>query len=188
MNGAPYWSPPSRHHKGYIARLGSLAENTLKPELAELPALVAAAIRSGLIKRPDPSGLVPVPIIKRGPLAPWMTADCDECGCRFERHKRTLTKCQVCRIPIKACENCGADFRPADKKKACCSKGCSQKRQVANLKAQHNYVDNRPKTVECIICHQMRPVRPAGIGVAKTCSPACSKTFRAQRNQQRTNK
>jgi len=186
MNGAPYWSPPSRHHKGYIARLGSLAENTLKPELAELPALVAAAIRQGLIKRPDPSGLVPVPVVKRGPLLDWQTTECDECGCSFERHKRTLTKCQVCRIPIKPCKSCGVEFRPADKKKVCCSKECSQTMQVASFKAQHSYTQTQPKVAECVICHQVRPVRPAGSGVAKTCSPACSKVFRAARNQQRT--
>jgi hypothetical protein len=182
MNGAPYYSAPHRHQKSYMTRLGSLAEETIKPELAELPALVASAIRRGLIKRPDPSGLVPVPVVKRGPLAPWMTADCDECGISFERHKRTLTKCQVCRIPIKPCKNCGTEFRPADLKKVCCSAECSRLIQVASFRAQHTYTKSLPKMAECIVCHQVRPVRPAGSGVAKTCSPECSKQFRAARN------
>lgn len=185
MNGAPYYSPPHRHQKSYISRLGTLAECALKPELAELPELVAAAIRQGLIKRPDPSGLVPVPVVKRGPLAPWMTANCDECGVSFERHKRTLTKCQTCRIPMRACKNCQQQFRPADLKKVCCSAKCSRLIQVASFKAQHTYTKAQPKVAECVICHQVRPVRPAGSGVAKTCSPECSKIFRANRNKQR---
>ena len=188
MNGAPYYSAPHRHQKSYMSRLGSLAECALKPELAELPELVAAAIRKGLIKRPDPSGLVPVPVVKRGPLAPWMTADCDECGISFERHKRTLTKCQVCRIPIKDCKNCGKAFRPADLKKVCCSTECSRLIQVASFKAQHTYTKSLPKMAECIVCHQVRPVRPAGSGVAKACSPECSKQYRAIRNAERKTK
>jgi hypothetical protein len=188
MNGAPYWSPPNRHQKSYISRLGNLAEDALKPELAELPGLVARAIQQGLIKRPDPSGLVPTPILKRGPLAEWQTTDCNECGVTFERHKRTLTKCQVCRIPMRGCKNCGKAFRPADLKKVCCSTECSRLIQVASFKAQHTYTQTQPKTAECVICHQIRPVRPAGSGVAKTCSPECSKEYRAIRNAERKTK
>jgi hypothetical protein len=188
MNGAPYYSPPHRHQKSYVSRLGSLAEETIKPELAELPALVASAIRRGLIKRPDPSGLVPVPVVKRGPLAEWMTTACDECGVTFERHKRTLTKCQTCRIPIKDCKNCGKAFRPADLKKVCCSAECSRLIQVASFKAQHTYTQTQPKVAECIVCHQIRPVRHSGSGVAKTCSPECSKEYRAIRNAERKTK
>lgn len=186
MNGAPFWSPPHRHQKSYISRLCASSEATLNPELAEFPALVADAIRKGLIKRPDPKDLVPTPILKRGPLAEWQTTACDECGVTFERHKRTLTKCQTCRIPMRGCKNCGTQFRPADLKKVCCSTECSRLIQVASFKAQHNYTQTLPKTAECVICHQIRPVRPAGSGVAKTCSPECSKIFRANRNKQRT--
>lgn len=188
MNGAPYYSAPHRHQKGYMARLGSLAEDAIKPELAEMPSLVADAIRKGLIKRPDPSGLVPTPILKRGPLAEWQTTQCDECGVTFERHKRTLTKCEVCRISLKPCKNCGTEFRPVDRKKICCSKQCSQMLQVASFKAQHNYTKSQPKMAECIICHQIKPVRPSGSGVAKTCSPECSKEYRAIRNAERKTK
>jgi hypothetical protein len=182
MNGAPYYAPPHRHQKCYMARLGSLAEDVLKPELAELPALVASAIRKGLIKRPDPSGLVPTPILKRGPLAEWQTTDCNECGVTFERHKRTLTKCPRCRTPLLECGSCGKQFRSIDKKKVGCSTECSQKLQVASLKAQHTYTKSLPKVAECIVCHQVRPVRPSGSGVAKTCSPECSATYRKTRN------
>jgi len=185
MNGAPYWSPPNRHQKSYISRLGSLAEDALKPELAELPGLVAKAIQQGLIKRPDPSGLVPVPIVKRGPLLDWQTASCEECGLSFERHKRTLTKCEVCRIPIKACKNCQKEFRPADRKKVCCSRNCSQAMQVASFKAQHDYSKRLPKMAECIVCREMRPTRASGKGIAKACSPKCSKEYRAIRNAER---
>ena len=185
MNGAPYYSAPHRHQKCYMARLGTLAEDVLKPELAEMPALVAAAIRQGLIKRPDPTGLVPTPILKRGPLAPWQTTQCDECGVTFERHKRTLTKCEVCRIPIKPCKNCGTEFRPVDRKKICCSKQCSQMLQIASFRAQHTYTKSLPKMAECIICRQIKPVRPSGSGIAKACSPECSKQYRALLNKQR---
>ena len=188
MNGAPYYSPPHRHQKSYMSRLGTITEQAIKPELAELPELVASAIRQGLIKRPDPSGLVPVPVVKRGPLAPWMTADCDECGVSFERHKKTLTKCQGCRIPMRDCKNCGTQFRPADLKKVCCSTECSRLIQVASFKAQHNYSKTLPKMAECIVCHQIKPVRPSGSGVAKACSPECSKKYRVIRNAERKTK
>jgi len=185
MNGAPYYSAPHRHQKSYMSRLGSLAEPTAKPELAEMPALVAAAIRQGLIKRPDPKDTIPLPILKRGPLAPWQTAECLECQCTFERNRRNIVKCETCRIPIKVCKNCQKEFRPVDRKKVCCSRECSQAMQIASFKAQHNYTKSLPKMAECIICHQVRPVRPSGSGVAKTCSPECSKQFRAIRNAER---
>jgi hypothetical protein len=185
MNGAPYYSAPHRHQKSYMSRLGTLAECALRPELAELPALVAAAIRKGLIKRPDPSGLVPRPILQRGPLAPWQTTQCDECGVTFDRHKRTLTKCKACRIAMRDCKNCGTYFRPKDMKTVCCGADCSQKMQVASYKAQHQYSTRLPKMAECIICRQIKPVRPSGNGVAKTCSPECSKQFRSIRNAER---
>ena len=185
MNGAPYYSPPHRHQKSYMSRLGTLAECALKAELAELPELVASAIRKGLIKRPDPKDLVPVPIVKRGPLAPWQTTECLECSCTFERNRRNIVKCEACRIPIKACKNCQKEFRPADRKKVCCSKECSQKMQIASFKAQHTYSKTLPKMAECIVCRQIKPVRPSGSGVAKTCSPECSKQFRAIRNAER---
>jgi len=188
MNGAPYYSAPHRHQKSYISRLGSLAEDVLKPELAEMPGLVADAIRKGLIKRPDPRGMVPTPILKRGPLAEWQTTQCDECAISFERHKRTLTKCKTCRIPMRDCKNCQREFRPKDMKTICCSAECSQKMQVASFKAQHEYSQRLPKMAECIICHQIEPTRPSGSGVAKTCSPECSKQFRAIRNAERQSK
>jgi hypothetical protein len=75
-----------------------------------------------------------------------------------------------------------------DRKKVCCSRECSQIMQVASFKAQHNYTKSQPKMAECIICHEIRPVRPSGSGVAKTCSPECSKKFRAIRNAERKTK
>jgi hypothetical protein len=188
MNGAPYYSAPHRRQKSYMTRLGSLAEDVLKPELAEMPGLVAAAIRKGLIKRPDPSETIPSPVAKVGPLADWQTIACTDCGCTFERRQRKLTTCTTCRIPIKTCKNCQTEFRPVDRKKVCCSKQCSQLMQVASFKAQHNYTKSQPKMAECIICHEIRPVRPSGSGVAKTCSPECSKKFRAIRNAERQSK
>ena len=182
MNGAPFWSPPHRHQKSYISRLCASTESTLNPELAEFPALVADAIRKGLIKRPDPKDLVPVPIVKRGPLAPWQTAECLECQCTFKRNRRNIVKCETCRIPIKACKNCQIEFRPVDRKKVCCSRECSQKMQIASFRAQHTYSKTLPKMAECIVCRQIKPVRPSGSGVAKTCSPECSAAFRKIRS------
>jgi hypothetical protein len=188
MNGAPYYSAPHRHQKSYISRLGSLAEDVLKPELAEMPGLVADAIRKGLIKRPDPSQTIPTPVAKLGPLADWQTTQCKECGCTFERRQRKHITCATCRIPIKSCKNCQKEFRPVDRKKVCCSRECSQIMQVASFKAQHDYTKKLPKMAECIICHEIRPVRPSGSGVAKTCSPECSKQYRAIRNAERKTK
>jgi hypothetical protein len=173
MNGAPYYSAPHRHQKSYTSQLGSLAKETIKSELAELPALVASAIRRGLIKRPDPAGLVPVPIIKRGPLAEWMTSACDECGLSFERHKRTLTKCPTCRTPMLECGNCGKQFRSVDKKKVGCSTECSQLLQVLNYKH---------KVACCVVCHGSISKKRIGSAVAKTCSAQCSATYRKTRN------
>jgi hypothetical protein len=165
-----------------------MAEAEIKPELAEFSELVADAIRKGLIKRPDPSGLVPTPILKRGPLAEWQTTQCDECGVTFERHKRTLTKCKTCRIPMRNCKNCQKEFRPSDRKKVCCSRVCSQVMQIASFKAQHVYTKKQPTMAECVICRQIKPARPSGNGVAKTCSPECSKVFRTIRSKQANSK
>lgn len=172
MNGAAYYSPPHRHQKSYISRLGSMAEDTLKPELAELPALVASAIRRGLIQRPDPRGMVPTPMLKRGPLAEWQTTDCDECGVTFARHKRTLTRCQPCRTPLLECGNCGTKFRSVYKKKVGCSPECSQKLQVQNYKH---------KVACCVVCQGSMPAIRIGSAVAKTCSAQCSATYRKTR-------
>jgi hypothetical protein len=188
MNGAPYYSAPHRHQKCYMTRLGNLAEDVLKPELAELPGLVAAAIRKGLIKRPAPSETIPAPVAKLGPLADWQTTQCEECGCTFERRQRKHTTCTTCRIPIKACKNCQKEFRPVDRKKVCCSRECSQIMQVASFKAQHDYTKSQPKMAECIVCRQIKPTRPSGSGVAKTCSTECSKEYRAIRNAERKTK
>lgn len=193
MNGAPYYSAPHRHQKSYMSRLGTMAGHVLKPELAELPELVASAIRKGLIKRPDPTGLVAEPIRKRGPLAEWQTTACDECGVTFERHHRKTVKCQLCRSPLQTCQSCGVEFRSTVFKKVGCSPECSRAMGVIRLK-QSSSAKGPPKVAECIICHQIKPVRRSGNGVAKTCSPECSKIFRAEcrkifraaRNQQRT--
>jgi hypothetical protein len=60
--------------------------------------------------------------------------------------------------------------------------------QVASFKAQHVYTKSLPKMAECIICHQIKPVRPSGSGVAKACSPECSKEYRAIKNAERQTK
>jgi hypothetical protein len=75
MNGAAYYSPPHRHQKSYAHRAG------IPAELAELPALVASAIRRGLIQRPAPSEAIPVPV--KDELADWRIANCQTCGISF---------------------------------------------------------------------------------------------------------
>jgi hypothetical protein len=187
MNGAPYYSAPHRHQKSYMTRLGTMAEDVLKPELAEMPGLVADAIRKGLIKRPDPSGLVPTPILKSAPLADWQTVNCTDCGCTFERKQRTSVKCQLCKAPARNCENCGTEFRSTFLKKVGCSSECSRLIGIVRLKARLS-CNSLPKMAECIICHQIKPVRPSGSGVAKTCSPECSQEYRAIRNAERKTK
>ena len=183
MNGAPFWSPPHRHQKSYISRLGTLAEGTVKPELSEMPDLVAAAIRQGLIKRPDPRDTIPVPPPKHGSRAAWRVAVCPECNIRFERHRKCFLKCDRCRLQPKDCRSCGASFKPADRKKVCCSKECSKALQSATFKAKHG--SKAPKTAECAICHRIRPIRQAGNSVAKTCSRECADQYRLLRNAER---
>lgn len=184
MNGAPYWSPPSRNQRCLVSILAGPATGP-KPTLDEMPALVAKAIKQGLIIPPHPSEITPVVHRK---LADWQTASCTECGASFERGRREMVKCHKCRQPEKQCSGCGNMFRPPDRKKVCCSKECSRLIQVASFKAQHTYTQTQPKVAECIVCHQIRPVRPSGSGVAKTCSPECATVYRAQKNAERTKK
>jgi len=186
MNGAPFWSPPHRHQKGYMARLGTLAEGTVKPELSEMADLVAAAIRQGLIKRPDPRDTIPTPPPKAGSRAAWRVAICPECNIRFERHRKCFLRCDRCRLQPKECKSCGASFKPADRKKVCCSKECSKALQSATFKAKHG--SKAPKLTQCVVCLEMKPVRQAGSGVAKTCSPTCADNYRRNMNQLRFKK
>lgn len=193
MNGAPYYSAPHRHQKSYMSRLGTLAGHVLKPELAEFPALVAAAIRRGIIQRPDSSQTIPPPVAKISPQAAWQTIACMDCGETFNRWQRKTVKCQLCRSSLQTCQSCGVEFRSTVFKKVGCSPECSRAMGILRLK-QSAIAKGPPKVAECIICHEIRPVRRSGNGVAKTCSPECSKIFRAEcrkifraaRNQKRT--
>jgi len=172
MNGAPYWSPPHRHEKSYAHRAG------IRAELAEMPDLVAKAIRHGLIQRPDSTSTIPTPV-KRN-LEDWRIANCDECGISFERGRRELVKCTTCRMPVRPCSGCGKDFRPPDRKKVCCSKECSQKKQVANFKRQHALTAKPLGMVQCVICKGMRPEPKRGARIAQTCSKECFIIFSRQ--------
>lgn len=183
MNGAPYYSAPHRHQKGYMARLGVLAEGAVRPELSEMADLVAAAIRQGLIKRPAPSEIIPVPPPKNGSLAAWQVTVCPDCNIRFERFRKHHIRCERCRLQPKECIRCGTVFKPADRKKVCCSAECSKALQSATFKAKHG--SKQPQLTECVICHQMRPMRHAGKSIAKSCSPECAVIYRKQKNAER---
>ena len=172
MNGAPYWSPPHRHEKSFTYRVG------IKAELAEMPELVAKAIRRGLVQRPDPSGTIPTPV--KGELAGWRITNCAECGIAFERGRRELVKCDTCRMPVRPCSGCGKEFRPPDRKKVCCSKECSQKKQVQNFKRQHALNAKPLGMVQCCICKGMRPEPKRGARIAQTCSKECLMALRKQ--------
>jgi len=180
MNGAPYWSAPNRHQKCLMTKLLSPSTGPVG-KLSELPGLVANAIKQGLIKRPDPTGTIPVPV--KGELADWRIAKCDDCGTTFERGRRELVKCASCRLPIRHCSGCGKDFRPPDRKKVCCSKECSQKKQVANFKASHSLKAKPLGMVQCCICKGMRPEPKRGARIAQTCSKECRLVLQKQKNQ-----
>ena len=172
MNGAPYWSPPHRHEKSYAHRAG------IRAELAEMPDLVEKAIRRGLIQRPDPIGTIPTPV--RGDLADWRITNCQDCGISFERGRRELVKCASCRMSVRPCSGCGKEFRPPDRKKVCCSKECSQKKQVQNFKRQHALTAKPLGMVQCVICNGMRPEPKRGARIAQTCSEECLMALRKQ--------
>ena len=180
MNGAPFWSPPNRHQKCLMTKLLSPSSGP-EGKLSELPALVASAIKQGLIKRPDPTGTIPTPI--KGELADWRTADCEECGVTFERGGRKITKCKRCRLEPKACSACGIIFRPPDRKKVCCSKECSQKKKVQNFKRKHALTAKPLGMVQCCICKVMRPEPKRGARIAQTCSKVCRVVLQKQKNQ-----
>lgn len=182
MNGAPYYSAPHRHQKCLMTKLLSHSEEPTG-KLSELPKLIASAIRQGLIKRPDPTGTIPVPV--KGKLADWRTANCEDCGVTFERGRYELVKCASCRRPVRPCSGCGKDFRPPDRKKVCCSKECSQKKQVANFKASHSLKAKPLGMVQCIICKGMRPEPKRGARIAQTCSKECRVVLQKQKNQRK---
>lgn len=182
MNGAPFWSPPSRHQKCYASMLGTPAQAANKPDLSEFPSLVEKAVRAGLIQRATAEAVSEQKA--RPPKSAWRVANCRTCGIRFERGKRILLDCDRCRIPLRNCGGCGKEFRPPDRKKFCCSKDCSRIMQVRNFKA--NYVFAAKTLVQCIVCRELKPARQAGSGVAKTCSPTCADSFRRNMNQLRT--
>lgn len=169
MNGAPYWSPPSRNQRCLVSLLAGPATGP-KPTLDEMPGLVAKAIKQGLIIPPHPSEITPVVHRK---LADWQTAACTECGASFERGRREMVKCHKCRQPEKECSGCGNMFRPPDRKKVCCSKECSQKKQVANFKHQHAAKAKPLGMVQCVVCKNMRQEPKRGSRISQTCSKEC---------------
>jgi hypothetical protein len=116
MNGAPYYSPPSRHIKTY--GFGTNA----KPLLSELPGLIEKAIKAGLVTRPVPQKLAPPPTKKW--KADWHYATCNVCKMDFIRGYKHLEQCVPCRRPLKKCNGCGKDFRPIKRKTLCCSQEC----------------------------------------------------------------
>lgn len=117
MNGAPYYSPPSRHQKTY--GFGANA----KPLLSELPGLIEKAIKAGLVTRPVEKVTVKPP--KKWKHS-WHYVNCTTCGVEFIRGHKHLVQCVTCRRPPRPCKACGKQFVPPTRKRLCCSDACAK--------------------------------------------------------------
>jgi hypothetical protein len=130
MNGAPYYSPPSRDTKTY----GFGAKQ--KPLLSELPGLIEKAIKAGLVTRPVEKPSLP-PASKEWKHS-WHYAICTGCGVQFERGHKHLVQCVTCRRPPRACNGCGKQFQPPTKKRLCCSDACAKIAQRIKHRTKKN--------------------------------------------------
>ena len=128
MNGAPFYSPPSRHQKTY--GFGAKEE---KPLLSELPALIEKAIKAGLVTRPVEKVTVKPP--KKWKHS-WHYVNCTGCGVEFVRGHKHLVQCVTCRRPPRPCKACGKEFTPHTRKRLCCSDACAKVAQGINYRTK----------------------------------------------------
>ena len=204
MNGAPCWSPAPRDRyevkltpserlkvdllempdliksamaKGLVKLPSKDAElETPRQKMAAFPAAIEAAIKAGLVYRPEPVPEKPKRIYG-GP-----TTKVCKCGTTIHIYSTMCKPCYITRSgnPLeKTCEFCGKIF-PAVKSK-CCSRECGN--LLLARRITEAALRKRPRPPQtCIVCGIQFPWRYTGTKLpAKTCTLPCAREA-ARRN------
>lgn len=160
MNGKPVWSRPART-KEYDFGSTVDARDEGAVLLSEAAALVAEALKKGLIRKPaadEPGEL--------GSKSTW--AKCNGCGDTFSRHIASIQPlCSVCRLPSVSCKACGIQFQPKQHRQICCSNDC--RATIVRAAAQGKKVAR--VTIICAACR--KPFQQTPGNKRKNCSQAC---------------
>ena len=204
MNGAPCWSPAPRSRydlkltpserlkvdllempnliqaaiaKGLVKLPSKDAElETPRQKMAAFPAAIEAAIKAGLVCRPEPVPEKPKRVYG-GP-----TTKACKCGAQIHIYSTICRACYMARAgnpPEKPCEYCGKIF-PAVKSK-CCSRECGNLLRARRITEAALRKRPRPPQI-CIVCGVEFPWRYTGTKLpAKTCTLPCTKEA-ARRN------
>lgn len=176
MNGKPVWCRPAPTRDSGI--WDPVDEPLETVTLDELPALIASAIKAGLVYRPDPAPLVAIGQRKRR----YAVGICDRCQGRFNRgHKSGLTTCVPCRRPAKICKACGKSFQPQKAEQVCCNKKCAG----LALRQQAEERHGRKPTLSCVICGAQHRYRFSGGKLSQTCGKTCGYELQKIRNAEK---
>lgn len=183
MNGKPVWCPRP-HRKDAKAPICDPDElkQTKTTLLSEMPALIAAAIKAGLVQRPGDYEQH-APSLRADRPNVWTT--CDTCHERFERGmKSKLTTCLSCRLEPIACKVCGKMFRRHQRKQQCCTLEC------AHAVARNLALERAKKRVhiECVACGKPHPLRFHGGKPVQTCGRECAKKLQKKLAEKKYNK
>ncbi len=189
MNGKPMWCRPAPTRCGDIWDKDDDTEEVVA--LAEMPRLVASAIKAGLIKvtsdEPKPFGW------REGHIE----RTCRKCQQRFwSAPNKAKLRCIPCRIPQKPCAHCGNLFQPQQKKYKTCSQECAMAaRKLYQDARSADYKAQRPQVL-CPICGVNFGMKFSAGKMAKTCGKVCGTVYfmrnaeakRAQREANQQNK
>lgn len=158
MNGHPIWCRPAPT-KGYDFP----DEPKETKDFSEMPALIEAARKKGLVQFPENEGGPGI----LGSKSEW--ASCAGCGMIFGRRKNAgIKECETCRLEKVDCKNCGKKFKPLHRQRFTCSEAC--RGELVRVAAQQKR--GRRKTVMCENCGKEMQLIPSS--TRKNCSKACS--------------
>jgi len=170
MNGAPIWCRPAPTRTGAIWDKDDESEEVVA--LAEMPRLVAAAIKAGLIKLPSDE---PKPF---GWREGYLERACRGCQQPFWGPPRSkLRRCIPCRIPQKPCSHCGKPFQPEQPHYKTCSKECAMAARKVYIDAYSAEARARRPKINCPICGVEFGMKFSAGGLSKTCGKACGTEF-----------
>lgn len=168
MNGKPIWCPSAPTKSGSVWTPEDLKKEDDAVALSELPRLIEAAIKAGLVQRPSPEDTIPV----------WrknaIEKTCKQCAKKFWAAKSNkLARCVTCRIPAKNCVVCDKVFHPTQRKYVTCSEECANQKRIEGIR-RHSEEQwaKRPK-VNCPICGVQFPMRFSGGKPVNTCGKEC---------------
>jgi len=189
MNGNPIWCRPAP------TRTGAIWDAEDEPlegvSLAEMPALVAAAIKAGLIKMPGAEEEA------YGYKDGYKKDACRLCTKRFWKPPYSRIRvCIPCRFPKRPCEYCKVEFQPHSAHYKTCSRSCAQKHKQLYAQAKNARYKAERTQVPCAICCAMFGMKFTGGKPSQACSQVCGIELfkrngaakRAQREANRQNK